>query len=188
MLDEDLRKMARDITQKYTASSKCVHNDDIDKDEEGEDGDGSMFEDIDKVVPTPAKRTRKTKSPAKLGPTHWLPAEVDGVHQNRYALDRPEMRDYHQNYLSETDKTTFNLKNHSKYLEIILSKPGITQDVVFTKEAGHEYFMERKILTALYDQGLLTPFPAVPGSGQGGRGHPLHHGDSSLPQQPKYCR
>ena len=87
------------------------------------------------------------------------------MRQNRYAIDRPEMRDYHQNYLSDTDQKTFNLKNHSKYLDIILSKPGITQDVVFMPEAGRTYFAEkRKVPTDLYDQGLLTPLPAVPGS------------------------
>ena len=75
------------------------------------------------------------------------------------------MKDYHWNYLTETDKKTFNLKNHSKYLDIILSKPGITQDVVFTKEAGWTYFAKKcKIPTDLYDQGLLTPLPTVPGS------------------------
>ena len=78
--------------------------------------------------------------------------EVDGVHQNRYAQDWPEMRDYRYNYLSETNKKTFNLKNHSKYLDIILLKPSITQDVVFTKEAGCRYFEQRNILTELYDQ------------------------------------
>ena len=123
-----------------------------------------MFEDLDEVVPTPTKRAGKGKSPTKLGPTHWPPVEVDCVCQNRYALDWAEMKDYHWNYLSETDKTTFNLKNHSKYLDIILLKPSITQDVVFMKEAGFEYFEEHKILTALYNQGLLTPLPAVPGS------------------------
>ena len=99
-----------------------------------------------------------------MGPVRWPPAELDGMCQNRYAVDRPEMRDYRWNYLSDTDKTTFNLKNHSRYLDIILSKPSITQDVVFTKEAGHEYFKRCNISTALYDQGLLMPLPAVPGS------------------------
>ena len=123
-----------------------------------------MFEDLDKVAPPAARKTRKAKSPAKLGPVHWPSTEVDGMCQNRYAVDKPEMRDYQQNYLSETDKTTFNLKNHSKYLDIVLLKPDITQDVVFMKEAGHAYFKRCNILTALYDQGLLTPLPAVPGS------------------------
>ena len=65
---------------------------------------------------------------------NWPPAEVNGVHQNRYAIDRLEMRDFRQNYLAEADQKTFNLKNHAKYLDIILSKPGIMQDVVFTVE------------------------------------------------------
>ena len=60
------------------------------------------------------------------------------------------MIDYCRNYLSDTDQRTFNLKNHSKYLHIILSKPGITQDVVFMKEAGRRYFTEkRKVSTDL---------------------------------------
>ena len=42
------------------------------------------------------------------------------------------MRDYHRNYLTVVDQKMFNLNNHSKYLDIILAKPGITQDVVFT--------------------------------------------------------
>ena len=88
-----------------------------------------------------------------------------GVCQNRYAMDWPKMRDYHQNYLMETNQKTFNLKNHSKYLNIILLKPGITRDVVFTTEAGRAYFAKKhKVLTDLYNQGLLTPLPAVPGS------------------------
>ena len=103
---------------------------------EAKDSDGSMFEDLDEPLPAPAKRSGKAKSPTKSGPVCWPAAEIDGMHQNRYAMDRPEMRDYHRNYLTETDQKTFNLKNHSKYLNIILSKPGITQDVVFTTEAG----------------------------------------------------
>ena len=58
----------------------------------------------------------------------------------------------------------FNLKDHSKYLDIILAQPGIAQDVVFTKEAGCLYFQKCKIPTTLYDQGLLSPLPAAPGS------------------------
>ena len=77
------------------------------------------------------------------------------------------MRDYCRNYLTEADQKTFNLKNHSKYLNIILLKPSITQDVVFMPEAGRVYFAEKcKVLTDLYDQGLLMPLPAVPGSKQ----------------------
>ena len=38
---------------------------------------------------------------------------------------------------------------------------------MFTKEKGQVYFAEkRKISTDLYDQGLLTPLPPVPGSKQ----------------------
>ena len=95
-----------------------------------------MFKDPDEPLPAPTKRSGKAKKPAKAGPVNWPPAEVDGVHQNRYAVDWPEMRDYHQNYLAEADQKTFHLKNHTKYLDIILSKPGITQGVVFTVEGG----------------------------------------------------
>ena len=164
-LDEDLRKMAGDISGKQMAGSKHVHDKDIDEDEEAEDSDGSMFEDLDEPLPAPAKRSGKAKSPTKSGPVNWPAAEVDGMHQNRYAIDWPEIRDYHQNYLAEVDQKTFNLKNHSKYLDIILSKPGIMQDVVFTIEEGQVYFAEkRKVPTDLYNQGVLTPLPVVPGS------------------------
>ena len=145
-LDEDLRKMAGDVSCKQMAGSKHIHDEDIDEDEdaeEAEDGDGSMFEDLDEPLPAPLKRSSKAKSPAKSGPVRWPAAEIDGMHQNRYALDWPETRDYHRNYLMETDKKTFNLKNHSKYLDIILSKPGITQDVVFMPEAGQVYFAKK---------------------------------------------
>ena len=164
-LDEDLRKMAGDVSHKQMAGSKCVHDEDIDKDKEGDDGDGSMFEDLDEPLPAPAKRFGKAKSPAKSGPVNWLPAEVDIVCQNRYAMDQSKMRDYHRNYLSLVDQKTFNLKNHSKYLDIILAKPSIMQDVVFTVEKGWAYFTETcKVPTHLYDQGVLTPLPASPGS------------------------
>ena len=164
-LNEDLRKMARDVSHKQMAGSKHVHDKDIDKDEEAEDGNGSMFEDLDKPLPAPMKRSGKAKSPAKSGPVNWPPAEVDGLCQNRYAVDRPEMRDYHRNYLAEANQKTFNLKNHAKYLDIILSKPSIMQDVVFTVERGWTYFAEKhKVPLGLYDQGVPMPLPAVPGS------------------------
>ena len=86
-LDEDLRKMARDVSHKQMAGSKRVHNEDIDEDEEAKDGDSSMFEDLDKPLPAPAKRSGKAKSLAKSGPVSWPPAEIDGMRQNRYALD-----------------------------------------------------------------------------------------------------
>ena len=164
-LDEDLRKMARDVSHKQMAGSKRIHDEDIDEDEEADDGDGSMLEDLDEPLPAPVKKSGKAKSPAKSGPMNWPPAEVDIVHQNRYAVDWSEMRDYHHNYLMAVDQKTFNLKNHSKYLDIILAKPGITQDVVFTVEKRRVYFNEMcKVPTDLYDQGVLTPLPASPSS------------------------
>ena len=144
MLDEDLRKMAGDVSCKQMTGSKCAHDEEVDEDEDPEDGDGSMFEDLDEPLPAPVKRTSKARSPAKSGPVNWLPAEVDIMRQNRYAVDRPEMRDYHRNYLATVDQKTFNLKNHSKYLDIILAKPGIIQDVVFTVEKGRAYFAETR--------------------------------------------
>ena len=60
-LDEDLRKMAGDISHKQMAGSKCVD------DKEAKDGDGSMFEDLDEPLPAPVKRSSKAKSPAKSG-------------------------------------------------------------------------------------------------------------------------
>ena len=47
-----------------------------------------MFKDLDEPLPAPAKRSGKAKSPTKSGPMNWLPAEVDIVRQNRYAVDR----------------------------------------------------------------------------------------------------
>ena len=69
------------------AGSKRVHDEDIDEDEEGDNGDGSMFEDLDEPLPAPAKRSGKAKSPAKSGPVNWPPAEVDIVRHNRYAVN-----------------------------------------------------------------------------------------------------
>ena len=146
------------------AGSKRAHDEDVDEDEEGDDGNGSMFEDLDEPQPTSTKRPGKAKTPAKSGPMNWPPAEVDVVCQNRYAVDRPEMRDYHCNYLTVVDQKTFNLKNHSNYLDIILARPGITHDVVFTVEKGRKYFAKtHRVLLDLYDQGVLTPLPTSPG-------------------------
>ena len=145
------------------AGSKRAHDEDVDEDEEGDDGNGSMFEDLDEPQPTSTKRPGKAKTPAKSGPMNWPPAEVDVVCQNRYAVDRPEMRDYHCNYLTVVDQKTFNLKNHSNYLDIILARPGITHDVVFTVEKGRKYFAKtHRVLLDLYDQGVLTPLPTSP--------------------------
>ena len=132
--------MAGDVSRKQMAGSKHVHDEDVDEDEEAKDSDGSMFEDLDEPLPAPVKRSGKAKSPAKSGPVNWPAAEIDIMCQNRYAMDRPEMNDYHQNYLTGVDQKTFNLKNHSKYLDIILAKPGITQDVVLTVEGGTDIF------------------------------------------------
>ena len=160
MLDEDLRKVAGDVSRKQMAGSKCVHNEDVNEDEEAEDGEGSMFEDLDEPLLAPIKRSTKAKSPI-----NWPHAEVDIVCQNRYAMDRPEMRDYCRNYLTTVNQKMFNLKNHSKYLDIILAKPSIMQDVVFTVERGQAYFAEmHRVPTDLYNQGVLTPLPASPGS------------------------
>ena len=169
-LNEDLRKMARDVSHKQMARSKCVHDKDIDKDEEGDDSDGSMFKDLDEPLPAPAKRSGKAKSPAKSGHVNWLPAEVDIVCQNRYAVDLSEMRDYHRNYLTAVNQKTFNLKNHSKYLDIILARPGITQDVVFTVEKG------RPVRPGCVNAPTcITQFQTV--SRQGGCGCRLHCGN-----------
>ena len=164
-LNEDLRKMAGDVFRNQMAGSKHIHDEDVDEDKEAEDGNSSMFEDLDEPLPAPVKRSGKAKSPDKSGPVNWLPAEVDIVRQNRYAMDQSEMRDYRRNYLMAVDQKTFNLKNHSKDLDIILAKPGIMQDVVFTVEKGQVYFTEmHKAPTDLYDQGVLMPLPASPSS------------------------
>ena len=60
MLDDDLRKMARDISQKHTTGNKHAHDKDLDEEEEGEDGDSSIFEDLDEVAPPAAKENRKS--------------------------------------------------------------------------------------------------------------------------------
>ena len=46
-----------DITREHAAGSKRAHDEDIDKDDKGEDGDGSMFKDLDEPAPTPMKRS-----------------------------------------------------------------------------------------------------------------------------------
>ena len=151
-VDEEAETMTDEVLRKIATGTECFYDDNFDEEEEGQDGDGSVFEDLDELAPVLLRKPGKAKSLTKLGPMHWPPAEVDIVCQNRYALDWPETKDYRQNYLSETDKTSFNLKNQSKYLDIILLKAGITQDAW------------RNIPTTLYDQGLPTPLPAVPGS------------------------
>ena len=164
VLDEELRGMAGDVTRKHGGAQpgeKHPFDDEEEEEENKDDGDGSTFKDVNEVVSAPAKKAGKAKSPAKLAPTtnKWTVADLDTACQNRYNLDLAKMMTYHRNYLSATDKMTFNLKDHSKYLDIILSQPGIMQDMVFTKEAGHQYFVGHNILPVLYDQGLLKPLP-----------------------------
>ena len=77
-LNKDLRKMAGDVSHKQMARSKRAY----DEDEEGDDGDGSMFKDLDEPQPTSTKRSSKAKSPTKSGPVNWLPAEVDVMCQS----------------------------------------------------------------------------------------------------------
>ena len=164
-IDADLKRIASSVIQKHTPGTKHAHNEDIDNNDDTEDADSSILEDLDDPANAPPKRGSKARSLAKSGPMHWLPEEIDVVHQNRYKKDRDEMIDYRRNYLTEEDKTKFNLKNHVKYMDMITSKPDITQDVVFTKEKGRVYFAEVcKILTDLYNQGLLTPLQPVPSS------------------------
>ena len=164
-VDADLKRIAGSVAQKHTPGTKRAHDKDIDDDNDAEDGDGSILEDLDDPAPVPPKRGSKARNSAKSGLACWPPEEIDVVRQNRYKKDRDKMIEYRRNYLSDEDKTKFNLKNHIKYMDMIKSKPGITQDVVFTKEKGWVYFTEEcKISTDLYDQGLLTPLQPVPGS------------------------
>ena len=72
-LNEDLRKMARDVSCKQMAGSKRTHDDDVDKDKEGDDCDGSMFEDLDEPQPTPTKRSSKAQESHQIG-SHELAA------------------------------------------------------------------------------------------------------------------
>ena len=165
-VDADLKRIAGSVARKHTPGTKHTHDEDIDNDDDNtEDGNSSILEDLDDSMPVPTKRGGKARSPTKLDPACWPPKEIDVVCQNRYKKDRDEMVKYRQNYLSDKDQGKFNLKNHSKYMEIIMSKPSMTQDVVFTKEKGRVYFTEKhKISTDLYNQGLLTPLQPVPGS------------------------
>ena len=123
-----------EVTRKHGTQpgEKCGHNG-----EEESDADSSIFEDLDVVADVATTRkTGKAKSPAKSGSTmdKWTAMDLEAVHKNRYSLDLPEMADYRCNYLTALNKMTFNLKDHSKYINIILVKPGITCDVVFTRE------------------------------------------------------
>ena len=62
-LNEDLRKMARIVSHKQMARSKRVHN----EDKEGDDGDGSMFEDLDEpYLPLPRGPARPRVLPNQV--------------------------------------------------------------------------------------------------------------------------
>ena len=90
-LDDELRRMAGDVTQKHGTQlgGKHAHDDNSDKEDEGDDGDGSTFEDLDKAVSAPVKKAGKAKSPVKLASTDdkWMAADLDSACQNRYGLD-----------------------------------------------------------------------------------------------------
>ena len=103
-MDEDLRRIAGDITRKHGVGIKCSHDDNIASDE-GKDGDGSMCEDLDKVIPAAQKRAGKGRNPMKADPIQWPPAELNGVRQTRYDVDQPEMRAYRRNYLQSWRRT-----------------------------------------------------------------------------------
>ena len=64
--------MAGDVSHKQMAGSKRAHDEDVNEDEEADDGDGSMFEDLDEPQPISAKRSGKAKSPVKSGTMNWL--------------------------------------------------------------------------------------------------------------------
>ena len=105
-VDKEIKEIVGEVTRKHGAQpgEKRRHNG-----EEESDADGSTTD-------------------------KWTAMDLEAVHKNRYSMDLPEMADYCRNYLTALDKTTFNLKDHSKYINIILVKPGITCDVVFTRE------------------------------------------------------
>ena len=67
-LDEDLRKLAGDASHKQIAGTKCVHDEEINDDEEGDDGDSSMFEDLDKLPPVPVKKVRQGQESCQIRP------------------------------------------------------------------------------------------------------------------------
>ena len=67
-LDEDLRKLAGDVSHKQIGGTKCVHDEEIDDDEEGDDGDSSMFEDLDKLPPAPVKKVRQGQECRQIRP------------------------------------------------------------------------------------------------------------------------
>ena len=67
-LDEDLRKLAGYASHKQIAGTKCIHDEEIDDDEEGDDGDSSMFEDLDKLPPVPVKKVCQGQESCQIRP------------------------------------------------------------------------------------------------------------------------
>ena len=73
VIDDDLRKMARDISRKHTAGSKHGHDKDLNEEEEGEDGNGFMFEDLDEVTTPAVRKMEKLRALPSQVPCigHW---------------------------------------------------------------------------------------------------------------------
>ena len=160
-VDDKIKQLAGDMGHKHAPQPGKKHPH-APSEEDDSNGDGSTFEDLDAIVdPAAAKKAGKVKSSAKSTSTtdNWTDANLDGVHQDRYSWDLPEMTRYRRNYLSPTDHTMFNLKNHECYLKTIMVCNDITSDVVFTKEEGQKYFQDCGIPIQSYDQGLLKPLP-----------------------------
>ena len=66
MIDEDLMKIAGEVTWRYAPGSKHVHDEDFNEDE---DVDGSMIEDLDEAMVVPQRRVEKPGAlPTDLGP------------------------------------------------------------------------------------------------------------------------
>ena len=94
-LNDEPRRMARDVTQKHGTQlgGKHAHDNDGDNDKEGEDGNGSALKDLHEPVSIPIKKAGKAKSPTKSVPTtdRWTAADLDSVRQNRYGLDQADV-------------------------------------------------------------------------------------------------
>ena len=94
VLNDKLRRMTGDVTQKHGIQlrGKRAHDNDSDEEDEGDDADGSTFEDLEEAVTAPVKKAGKAKSPAKSAPTtdKWTMADLDRMRQNRYGLDRAD--------------------------------------------------------------------------------------------------
>ena len=91
--NEEIKEIAGEVTHKCSTQpgEKLGHN------EEEEDGDGSMFEDLDIVGDmATTKKTGKAKRPAKSVSTtdKWTATDWDAMHKNRYSLDLPDLAVY----------------------------------------------------------------------------------------------